>query len=547
MQFRLAARAREASPVSKQNSGRLKLFGEPQPRAAAADNPLANHALVEAFATATGWRIAPGAPATKTNLTSSAPDNPGVGASPGHSRIVLQPVTGAAHRIPRAAAESLAAEMAALLEQFGAVGSALREREAELASHVPVAARRDELSLGVRLERLLQSAASAADCQAAALYLLDDATTELKLRAGWNLPLDRYLAPARPLRDATADLEALLGHAVVLSEPELYRLWNAPESFPAAACVPVSSARTQLGTLWTFAESKRDFSDAQTNMLEIAAGRIAAELEREVLLAELLDARGQISTDEPRSSRPAIVCPTISPVLEGWDIAGCLVNARNQTNAFYDWFELADRSLGTILGCTNTRGPAGIATAAALRAAARVHAGQQVSPGTLLTRLNAVLWSGAGGFGEADVLSVQVTPRSGEAHIASGGSMLAALIRNHNIEDIRFDAKPLGSSDELCIGATTLRLVRGDMLVALACNPSPSGLRRAQSSRIGQGEGSSSSGLGSCRELERMLREPGTSNLRATGFAQLITRLCDKSTNPIALKPCAVVVIRRTG
>lgn len=131
-----------------------------------------------------------------------------------------------------------------------------------------------------RLEAVLRAAAEAIGCRAAAVYLLDDATTELNSATAWGLPEDRLLEPARPLR-AQADLEALAGHAVALEDATLFPHWNLPEpSYPAAVCVPIATPTELLGTLWVFADAKRAFSDHEVNLVEISSGRVASDLER---------------------------------------------------------------------------------------------------------------------------------------------------------------------------------------------------------------------------------------------------------------------------
>ena len=157
---------------------------------------------------------------------------------------------------------------------------------------------------------------------AAALYLLDEGTTELKLRSCWGLPFDRLTASARPLQGAMADLEAMLGHAVVLNDVETRRVWNVPEDFPAAVCVPVSTPTTLLGTLWVFGNERRDFNDRQTNILEVVAGRLASDLEREMLMrcgCDGAELKKQLAAIE-RVQRNGL--PTIAPMLDGWDVAG---------------------------------------------------------------------------------------------------------------------------------------------------------------------------------------------------------------------------------
>ena len=132
----------------------------------------------------------------------------------------------------------------------------------------------------------MKGGAEAIGVQAAGLYLLNAATTQLKLRSCWGLPFGRFSDPTRPLSEAMADLEALLGHVVVLDGNEQIRQWNPPEEFSASVCVPVSTPSVPLGTLWMFADDQREFSEQDTNIIEIIAGRLAADLEREMLMAE---------------------------------------------------------------------------------------------------------------------------------------------------------------------------------------------------------------------------------------------------------------------
>jgi hypothetical protein len=186
-----------------------------------------------------------------------------------------------------AAIEQLTATLNSLLDQLHATETALWRREAELAAGVPVSQRPDEPShLADRLTSILRSAAELIDGVAVGLYMLDEGTSQLKLRSAWGLPAERLLDNGRPLRGATADLEALVGHAVLLKDAHLVPDWKIPEDYPAGLCVPVSSPTTPLGTLWVFCPSPRDFSHQQVQLLEIIAGRIAAELEREMLLQE---------------------------------------------------------------------------------------------------------------------------------------------------------------------------------------------------------------------------------------------------------------------
>src|SRR5690606_14023218 len=133
-----------------------------------------------------------------------------------------------------AAVGQLTASINQLLSQLHETELALWRREAELAAGVPVTQRPDESShLSDRLTEILHTAADLIGGVAAGLYMLDEGTVELKLRGAWGLLAERLLKSARPLRGATADLEALVGHAVLLKDARLVPDWKIPEDYPA--------------------------------------------------------------------------------------------------------------------------------------------------------------------------------------------------------------------------------------------------------------------------------------------------------------------------
>lgn len=187
---------------------------------------------------------------------------------------------------PTTAARAVQTGVGAILAENRRLSTSVWELQARLAAEAPVIRRADEEErLAQRLAAQLRAAAELVGGVAAAVYLLDGATSSLSLRAQWNLPRDRWTREPRELAEAIADLEALAGHAVVLEDTRLLPHWRCPEDYPAAVCVPISTPSIPLGTLWVFAVEPRDFSAHETNLIEIVAGRIAADLEREQLLA----------------------------------------------------------------------------------------------------------------------------------------------------------------------------------------------------------------------------------------------------------------------
>lgn len=163
-----------------------------------------------------------------------------------------------------------------------------RKYEEELATLVPIPSLDPkEFRFTETLFDILKEGAKILDCQASSLYLLNTMNNTLKLRSCWGLPEERLLDPPRALQESLADLEAMLGQAVVLNEDYLQEAWPMPEEFPAAVCVPVTSPISIIGTLWFFADKRREFSERDIRLMEIITGRIASELERSALIREL--------------------------------------------------------------------------------------------------------------------------------------------------------------------------------------------------------------------------------------------------------------------
>ena len=404
-----------------------------------------------AFADATGWRLEYRRGAAKHRSTSpqwSAPVNPGVGASPGHLRLTAVGDR-AGKRLERPAVELLAAAVANLYSELAATRQALRQREAELAAGIPVTVRPDDSSrFAAGLEAVLRGGAEAVGCQAAALYLLDAGTTELKLRSSWNLPPGELSAPARPLRGSLADLEALLGHAVVMTDPELFEYWKVPQACGSAVCVPVSSPTIPLGTLWLFSDKSRDFTDAQTGVVEVVAGRIAADLERQVLAEESLATRSQRKQLTLASNGWQNQLPKIAPLVHGWDVGARSTQAGELGGAFHDWFALGGDALAVVAGCALESGASGAMTASALRATARAGSPRR-SPEVLLEKANSILWSGSSGIEQAALFQAVLQAGAGHVRFASAGPLEVLSIDRDRWQALVTPGSPLGRVEML--------------------------------------------------------------------------------------------------
>ena len=469
----IAARLRE-TPVAKSASPRrhLKLYTEQPPKNVRPPIEAVGclPELFRAFQAATGWTLQY-VPGSKTNPpagpTWSAPVAAGPAFAPGC--LSLEPPKEEASAADRDTARRLAGSIAELLSELLQTRCVLWQREAELAAGVPLVLRReDQKHLAARLEAVLRAGAEAVGGDAIALYLLDEATTELKLRCSWGLPFDRLVAPARPLQGAVADLEALLGHAVVLNDERMIRMWNMPEDFPAAVCVPVSTPTTLLGTLWVFCNEKRDFNDRETNMVEVVAGRLASDLEREMLLRAGTDGaelQKQVAAAE-RLQRNEL--PTISPLLDGWNVAGWTGQAEGVGGAFHDWFCLPRGLLAVAVGKATQQGIAGALTANAVKTALRAHARYHRQAERILQQVNLTLWTGSAGDQRAALFCGLIETATGRVCCASAGPVSVLRLHGDGWQSLSRSYVCLGESPESDFEQHGHELQPGEVLVMFA-------------------------------------------------------------------------------
>jgi hypothetical protein len=454
--------------VSKKIPSHLKLVVSDVPEVVlAADEDFAPwQAVSAAFRQATGWSLqyVPDRIGRRTSeLVWPAKPESIQKEALGHFRLVIDQEGAHAPAWDAPLAKQLAKPITDLWSEVLSARHSLWQREAELAAGVPVSVRKDESHhLALRLESVLAFGAKAIHCQAAGLYLLDDATSQLKLRAAWGLPRKRLQEPARPLEGSLADLEALLGHAVVLSDKTMFEYWRAPEDFSAAVCVPVSTPSIPLGTLWMFCDESRDFTDEQTGLVEMTAGRIAADLEREMLLADVTS-RHSLQRQMAQATRVSKRAAHLGPQVDGWEIAGRTHQHESFCAAYFDWTSRPDGVVLISGGAAEAVGIDGSLAIATMRAAARATSGQ--SPAHVLTGVNNVVWAGSRGDEPAAMAVVGVSDHSSEIEIAAAGPIHWFRFGATEAEAGVCRAQLLGGSDCLAPDVRSMSLRAGELLV----------------------------------------------------------------------------------
>jgi GAF domain-containing protein len=415
--------------------------------------------LCSAFEGATGWR-----------LQYDRGDSARAEASAG---LVLTPARRSddepAPRLPRQQVELLAAAIAAVLGELDATRTALAEREAELAAGVPVISDTDDAAhLVERLESSLQAAVKTVGATAAALYLLDEATSQLKLRSCVGLPRTRLLDAPRPLKGALADLEALLGHAVVIEDTTLLPHWRCPENFPAAACVPVSTANTPLGTLWLFSDEKRDFTPSQTNVIEVVAGRIATELEREMLLTAGAQSKALERELDEAAHWQQERLPTIAPIIDDWDVAGVSQSGHALASEFFDWSVLPDGQFALALGDAHGSSITSGLSAAAIQATLKAHGNYRHDARQMLERVNDTLWTSSPGGHYASLFYGLLAPHQNALEFSHAGRLGSVLVHPDGHIVLARGTGPLGSDLDLALPKQTREIAAGAALLVVS-------------------------------------------------------------------------------
>ncbi len=333
-------------------------------------------------------------------------------------------------------------------------------------STVPRKSHKREPHPGLKSAMIIRTGARAIGCHAAAIYLLDDATTQLETHGAWGLPFSRADRAPRPLKGAVADLEAMLGHAVIV-DSHTAASWNPPEKFPSAVCVPISSPTTILGTLWFFSKRPRDFTSRDTDLAELTAGRIAADLERHALLAEAAAGRQWQAELTVARRQQRTQLPTIAPLLDGWELAGWSSSGEPLSGAFFDWFCLPDGLVALSAG--QVPGPALAAAlgAGALRMALRCHAQHRPDPGQILSLANLSLWTASAGDQSASVCAGLLQPDAGRFRYAWAGGTRVLRVTPTGCHTLAKPGLPLGADPEVRFPHAEIQLSPGEALLLL--------------------------------------------------------------------------------
>lgn len=479
----------------------------------------------EAFTEATGWEL-------HTELVDELDLLPGGDPTEPSHRVCLSPANdvhrAGVSRIERRRAQRLGEAIQSLAGDLRRTERALWEREAEIAAGVPVVTHRDEREhLAARLRELLGEGAGLLGFRAAAVYLVDGNSMQLKLRSAWNLPPNRLLAPSRALDSAAADLEALSGVPVAIESADQVAARRAPERCASAICAPIAAAKMPLGTLWFFSRRTRRILPRQLSLAQVIAGRIAAELEREMLLAEtqsLASLRSQVE----ESARATAATRQPGPQLDRWSIAGWSRQDAGIGTTFYAWHAPQETFVWTTVGECNGRRLAGALRSTALSASLQALWRCTTSPAKLLAQANSQLFARESGDAVATIATARLAGED-EVTLSIAGDPCVLFVSNSSAKELVDVEPPLGMASRLRPTERKFRLPSGGTLVLAT-----SGVRDALDER---------GRLFGAKGVVQALR--GAASTNAQVLADALNDRLDAHTQAHAVADCSAIIICR--
>lgn len=354
----------------------------------------------------------------------------------------------------------------ALVQQVNSLERTVRQQEAQLATGLGVGVKKDEAEiLASRFSESLHRAVELTGSDAAALYLLDDTTSQLKMRACWGMSTAALAKPPRELRGALADLEALLGNAVLLENTELASEWNCPENYAAAMCVPIGSPTMPHGTLWLWSDHVRDFGSADIDAAKAACDKILVDIERSVLADEVLRTRGLDRQIDAASLIQASRLPHGSqPLHSDYEVGGWTFQGQSLGGNFHTWTINRQQQLCAALGAAATHGTAGALVATSVQTVVETCWNTNHKPHQILRKANDILWEAEGDW-RCSLCYLQIHPQSGSTQLAMAGDLQGFLIGSRGFRTLGSTPTRLALQPDTKFQNQQLYLEAGELLL----------------------------------------------------------------------------------
>lgn len=467
--------------MSQQFPGHLRLHKEDHSEASSA--PISSSSdlieqVLHAFCQATGWAAVataePKQPRTRTRPPEYDPNSRNwsvVSALPMDGMLDAMEMN-AMPAVSENSAQQLLNGIAALIRRVDEAERTVWRQEAELAANIGLSMKVDDQEeLATKIDDLLAQTAAAIGCDAAAIYLLDDATSVLKMRGCIGLPKSRLTAPPRPLRGSLGDLEALLGNAVLIEDIASMPQWQSPEEFGSAMVIPIGTIQMPQGTLWLWSERRKTFNANEVEICKRAAGELMSILERRLLCKEVSAARQVHRAVDEIATRQASRLPDDQPLDRRIDMAGMTDSGDSVSTQFHSWTLRPDQQIVACIGGAKASGLDGCMVATTLQTTTEVLWHQALTASQLMRQTNDHLW----GLGEGDWRSamsmVEIDPATGQGSLCTAGRGNSFLITTNGFRPLATSGPLLATQPEAVFSVERFTLEPRDVLLMFSPLP----------------------------------------------------------------------------
>jgi phosphoserine phosphatase RsbU/P len=422
--------------------------------------------------------------------------------------------------VPMDKAQELLFAIERLVERLDKAEEVIRRQEAELATAVLVTSHPDrQRETADRLESILESTSRSIGATAAAIYLLDDSTSQLKMRSCIGLPRSRLSAPPRELRGSLGDLEALLGNAVLLTDIDMMPEWPSPEAYGAALVVPVGTSSMPHGTIWFWSEKPRTYSPTEIEVANLAAGRVMAEIEQSILGHEVTRSREVQKQIDTASVTQASMLPDMQILHEDFDIGGWTYQAEGLGGAFHHWDLVPNGMMTFAIGQASQGGPEGSIVATSSLAMIRTLWNQGSNPSQILRAINDLNWSMTDADWRIALSLIQFNPMTGYGSLCNAGEMQTFIVSSRGFRPIGSLRPLVGAQPDSEFSSSRFILQPGEILVSYTPNLFDTNFARQASS--------------SKKREQSRLNELTDKPLDQTSLLTIVRDLCDESANDI--------------
>jgi serine phosphatase RsbU (regulator of sigma subunit) len=382
--------------------------------------------------------------------------------------LEADPLCEAIPSVPMDRAEVLLRDIEKLIGRIDRTESALRDREAELTSIAAVSNHATpSRELAARLEGILESTTRSVGGVAAALYLLDEDTTELKLRACWGLPKSRFIQTARDLRSSLADLEALTGNAVLLTDIQAAPEWHSPEPYRSALVVPIGTTTMPHGTVWFWSTQPRSYSATEIEVANLAAGRLMGEIEQSILGCEVTTARHLAKQLDAAAEFQSSLLADSQILHEDYDLGGWSHQQALIGGAFHHWSLTPQGKLSIAVGAANANHATGSMVATSALSLLQLFESDSNYPlSHALQTINDQHWQRGHEAWQLHLSALQIQPQTGTALACSTGQMHCLVMGDRGLRYVGSALPRLGSDPDVQIAMGRFMLEAGEMFVA---------------------------------------------------------------------------------